>query len=238
LVPNQLFLLSFCALTVFHHSKPRTPVHARSKELTEPEIQALLFEETPNPDEELSELTLMDAYQFSDGRILFLFDGEPPTGTLWPSRESVLESLNPDEAEPGHILEGRLPQGQSFPGQVPQLTATLAELVELPVDVLDYSVESLKPLDQRVKERYKPAERLGTAIFPCLIAYLGEVVRLRVDGTWEMRQSGHANVWEPWVRSPDGREFAPFVCIYDQLINHTDPAARLERAVPVWARDE
>ncbi len=159
------------------------------KELTESEIQALLVEETPNPDPELSEFTLLDAYQFSDGRILFLFDGEPPKGTLWPSRDSVLHSLGPNaEADQGHILEGRLPQGKSFPQQVELLTAKLAELVDLPQEALDYSLDSLKFLDERVKERFKPADRLGAVLFPSLVAYLGEVVRRRVEGVWEMRR--------------------------------------------------
>jgi hypothetical protein len=216
------------------HSRPLVPTLA--KELTEPEIQALLVDETPTPDEELSELTLLDAYQFSDGRILFLFDGEPTTGTLWPSRDSVLQSLNSQaEADQGHILEGRLPQGQGFPAQIPEFAARLAELTELTPEELDHSINSLELLDHRVKELFKPAERLSAVIYPCLVAYLGEVVRQRVDGTWEMRHAAGADVWEPWVRSPDGREFAPFVCVYDQLINHTDKSARLLRAVPAWA---
>jgi hypothetical protein len=211
-------------------------VKVQGKELTEPEIQTLLVEETPTPDAELSELTLLDAYQFSDGRILFLFDGEPPTGTLWPSRDSVLHSLGPNaEADQRHILEGRLLQGKDFPQQVEQFTAKLAELVDLPPAALDYSLESLKFLDQRVKEHFKPADRLGAVLFPSLVAYLGEVVRQRVEGVWEMRQAYRADIWEPWVRSANGREFAPFLCVYDQLINHEDDSAMLLRAVPAWA---
>ena len=211
-------------------------MRTHGKELTEAEIQDLLAAETPTADDELSQLTLLDAYQFSDGRILFLFDGEPTTGTLWESRASVLQSLDSSDEEPqGHILSGRLPQGQTFPDQVQELTARLAEWIDLPVDDLDYSFESLEQIDQSVKARFQPEERLTARIFPCLVAYLGEVVRQLVDGAWEMRHASHADVWEPWVRSRQGREFAPFVCVYDQLIHHADQSAHLSLAVPAWA---
>jgi hypothetical protein len=212
-------------------------VQALGKELTEGELRALLSEETPVPDKSLSELTLLDAYAFSDGRILFLFDAEPPTGTLWPSRERVLQSLS-EQIKPAemHILEGLQPQGQSFPKHIDEFVSKLAELTTLSSEELDYSVESLDLLDSQIKERFEPEKRLGAQIFPCLVAYLGEVVRQSVDGIWEMRRASHADVWEPWVRSPDGREFAPFVCVHDQIVNHTDASARLVRAVPAWAK--
>jgi hypothetical protein len=213
-------------------------VHRSGKELTEREIQDLLARESPVLDEELYRLTLVDAYRFSDGRILFLFEGEPATGTLWESRESVLRSLEfPEEDPQGHILLGRFPHGPGFSAQIPELTDRLAQLVDLPAEELDYSPESLEILDESIKARFKPEEQLGAAVFPCLVAYLGEVVRQMVDGSWEVRHASHADVWEPWVRSPHGREFAPFACLYDQLIHHTDDAARLPLAVPAWARN-
>jgi hypothetical protein len=207
------------------------------KDLTEDEIRALVAEETPAPDEQLSELTMLDAFQFSDGRILFLFDGEPTTGTLWTSREQVLQSLDAQvDSADRHVLEGRLPQGQSFPDHLDELVSRLAELAGLQIEDLDYSVDSLDLLDEQIKKRIAPDKRLGAPIFPCLVAYLGEVVRQSVSGVWEMRHAAHADIWEPWVRSPDGREFAPFVCVHDQILNHIDESARLSRAVPAWAK--
>ena len=208
------------------------------QELTEAQIQELLVVETPVSDEELSALTLLDAYQFSDGRILFLFSGDPPTGTLWPSRDIVLQSLvSSEEQAEEHDLARGLPQGQSFLEQVPQLIVTLADALELEPEAVDYSDASLVLIDRRVKERYKPADRLSAKIFPCLIAYVGEAVRQRVGGEWEMRKAYRSDVWEPWVRSPDGREFAPLLCVHEQLINHADESAQLLRAVPAWARE-
>ena len=209
------------------------------QELTEAQIQELLAVETPAPDEELSALTLLDAYQFSDGRILFLFDGAPPTGTLWPSRDSVLQSLVSIAEEPEEqALAGSFSPGQGFPEQVANLIVALADALELEPESVDYSDASLVLIDRCVKARYKPAERLGGSIFPGLVAYVGEAVRQRVGGVWEMRKAYRGDVWEPWVRSPNGREFAPFLCVHEQLINHTDESAQLLRAVPAWAREE
>ena len=211
-------------------------MRSRGKELSEPEIQDLLATETPVADEELSQLTLLDVYQFSDGRILFLFDGEPTTGTLWDSRDSVLQSLTASAEEPeSHPLAGRWHQGQGFPDQVDELKARLADLIDLPIDDLDYSLESLELVDRTIKTRFPPEERLGAVVFPCLVAYLGETVRQLVDGAWEMRHASHADIWEPWVRSPQGREFAPFVCLHEQLSHPTDESAQLPLAVPAWA---
>ena len=209
----------------------------RGRELSESEIQELVVVETPSTDEELSRLTQLDAYQFSDGRILFLFEGEPATGSLWDSRSAVLESLRrPTESTRDHVLNGRFPLGRNFPERIPELVAHLADQLELQDEELNFTVESLKRLDARMKERIKPEDRLGSGVFPSLVAYLGEVVRQRVEGTWEMRHAGHAEVWEPWIHSPDGREFAPFICLFEQLTNHGDPSARLLRAVPAWAQ--
>ena len=207
------------------------------KELSESEIQELLAVETPVIDEELSQLTQLDAYQFGDGRILFLFEGEPTTGALWDSRASVLHSLREGAAEPeDHVLTGRFPAGQGFPERIPARLAKLADVLELADDDLDFSLGSLKTIDARLKERCKPEDRLNGVLFPGLVAYLGEVVRQRVNGTWEMRHASHADVWEPWIHSPDGREFAPFVCLYEQLTNQSDPSACLPRAVPAWVK--
>ncbi len=211
-------------------------MQSRGKELSESEIQDLLATETPVADDELAQLTLLDAFQFSDGRILFLFDGEPASGALWDSRESVLQSLTSSVEEPqDHVLAGRWQHGQGFPDQIDNLKARLAELLDLPTDDLDYSLESLDLVDQTIKTRFLPEERLGPTLFPCLVAYLGEVVRQLVDGTWEMRHASHADIWEPWVRSPQGREFAPFFCLHDQLSHPTDESAQLPLAVPAWA---
>jgi hypothetical protein len=210
---------------------------AGNKSLTLSEIQDLISAERPGIDAQLSELTQLDAYQFSDGRILFLFDGEPTTGTLWDSRDDVLQSLG-SCVEPSrrHILQDRLPQGQTFAARIPELLANLADLLELDDSDLDFSQRSLDRIDRLVKDRFQPEDRLGSQLFPCLVAYLGELVRQRVAGSWEMRFVGEANVWEPWVHSPDGRQFAPFVCVHEQLTNHTDASAQLVRSIPTWAR--
>ena len=209
------------------------------QELTEVQLQELLAVETPVADEELAALTLLDAFQFSDGRILFLFDGEPPTGTLWPTRDSVLQSLVSNAEEPEEqALAGGLPLGQGFPEQVPNLIVALADALQLEPESVDYSDASLMLIDRRVKERYKPADRLSGRLFPGIVAYVGEAVRQRVGGVWEMRKAYRGEAWEPWVRSPNGREFAPFLCVHEQLINHTDESAQLLRAVPAWAREE
>jgi hypothetical protein len=102
------------------------------QELTEAQIQELLVVETPVADEALSALTLLDAYQFRDGRVLFLFDGEPPTGTSWPTRDSVLQSLVSNAEEPEEqALAGNLLLGLGFPEQVPNLIVALAAALEL-----------------------------------------------------------------------------------------------------------
>jgi hypothetical protein len=214
-------------------------VHNRGKDLTEGEIQELLSVETPAIDEELTQLTQLDAYQFGDGRILFLFDGPPTTGVLWETRASVLQSLRARAvSQEDHLLAGRFPPGPGFPDQIPELLAKLADFLQLADGDLDFSLESLHTLDARLEERSKPEDRLGSKLFPALVAYLGEVVRQSLDGAWEMRHTRQPDIWEPWVHSPDGREFAPFVCLYEQLTHHGDPSARLARAVPAWVQGE
>jgi hypothetical protein len=73
-------------------------------------------------------------------------------------------------------------------------------------------------------------------IFDALVAYVGEVIRRAINGHWEMRFNRGCKCWEPWVVGGYD-EIAPFVIIYDQLVDQPETGslegAAMAAAIPI-----
>ena len=164
------------------------------------------------------DLYISAIYTGSDGKLLtVLKDG---AGRLYDSREAWLSQLESIEAlrnqEPVHLLHERLPQGQNFPNEVPNLIEELAVKLSIPVEQLDKSKDSLKKVDQAVR-RKRPSKCLEAEIFAPLVAYVGEVIRQQAGGHWEMRANYYGDVWEPWLIDAQDRCIPIFSSVYDEL---------------------
>jgi hypothetical protein len=65
-----------------------------------------------------------------------------------------------------------------------------------------------------------PSEQTLTAgVFAPLLAYVGEVVRLKTGGRWEMRLDSDGVTWLPWIVDSTGRSYA-IVAIHKELYEH------------------
>ncbi len=157
-------------------------------------------------------------YKNSDGNILQVLSDD--SGNLYESTVDWLSLLEEVEAlrhqEPTHVLCERLPQGQDFINQVPELVHDLATKLGISPQQLDKSGRSLEIVDRaiRCKGRRKCLE---PEIFAPLVAYVGEVLQQRVGGHWEMRATENPDVWEPWVIDAQGRGHQPYIIVYDEL---------------------
>jgi hypothetical protein len=50
-----------------------------------------------------------------------------------------------------------------------------------------------------------------------LIAYVGEVVRIAINGEWQMRQDNDSDIWEPMIASQNGKVSSFCILIFDEL---------------------
>jgi hypothetical protein len=185
-----------------------------------------LLAEGPEPDPEVSDLTISRAFRFPDGReLLVLEDGK---GRLHESRADLLAMLHEIAGrKPVSPFGALLPQGRDFPAHAPRLAAELG----LP------GPAGLPQLDDVV-------QRLGVAacrkppVFGQLVAYVGETIIAARGGGWQMRPGVDGTTWEPWVVDGEGGSHAPFGLVYKELAEW-GPEASLTGAVvghlgPAW----
>jgi hypothetical protein len=204
------------------------------------EVRQLLREMNCRRDPELFSEIPGDAYRLEDGRILFVSsdyadedeDDSAILGALWSSLDVLLASTV-TTGGPRHILQGRLPPGEHFVTAIPDLIQALAVQLKLPFSFFDYSRHSLLALDRLIRERFEPAQRIEPVLFAPVVAYVGEIIRRTTGGRWDMRQLPQTEIWEPWIVTPSGVEYAPFATVFKELYDHSDEIGCLAGAIPV-----
>jgi hypothetical protein len=149
------------------------------------------------------------------GAVVLLPDG---SGRLWTSRDDLFRRVRQatDAIETGTDEMAQLtPLDESFAAQVPELIARLRDLLSLDAEVLNLTEKSLAVVDKVIRKA--GVERVLTPdLFPSLVAYVGEVIRVAIAGTWEVRYDHSRRCWEPFVLFPDGSEYAA-LGIYDEI---------------------
>ncbi len=182
------------------------------------EVESLRREYTAVPDVNLTNIGSGDAYLLSDGRVLFVF--EDGKGILYPSREQVTLLLNSVEKmanePPEHPVQKLLPQGRDFIGQVQALVEELASVLNMPPSLLDKSEESLDLLEQGIG-KFGSRAFLNRERLPMLVAYVGEVIREKQGGQWQMFEEPNTARWEPIIVDLQGRVYQPFALVYQEL---------------------
>jgi hypothetical protein len=190
---------------------------AKSRGLTAKQARELLAER-PEPDQEVSDLTISRAYRFADGReLLVLGDGK---GRLYESRADLLAMFGQVAArKPVSPFAALLPQGRSFAADAPRLAAELS----LPV------LTGVPRLDDIVRRLGVPACR-KPPVFGRLVAYVGETIIAARGGSWQMRLGADGTTWEPWVVDAEGGSHAPFGLVHKEL-SEWSPQASLTGVV-------
>lgn len=190
---------------------------AKSRGLTAKQARELLAA-GPEPDPEMSDLTISRAYRFPDGReLLVLEDGK---GRLYESRVDLLAMFDQVAArKPVSAFGALLPQGKDFPAHAALLAAELELSVLTGLPKLDDVVRRLGVLACR-----KPP------VFGQLVAYVGETIIAARGGGWHMRLGADGTTWEPWVVDAAGGSHAPFGLVYKELAEW-GPKASLTGAV-------
>lgn len=157
-------------------------------------------------------------YRHQDGRILWLRDPAlelhpcPRNGLLYPSEAAYRKLLQPQ-----HLLQASMPQQEHFIQEIPQLLEALPGRLSMAPEKLDFTPASVGKLEWAVK-RFGKMDCVAPEIFPCLLAYLGEILCRTTGAHWQLRLSVQdGRTWEPWIVMPSGHSCQFFTELYDQL---------------------
>jgi len=193
---------------------------SRFQKVSKQQVKELLQEEGWTKDEAFSRRSASESvYLHTDGRVLEAI--VPGPGLLYIGiRQFTLELERVEKLKSmgaQHILKGRLPYGEGFPQHVPALIDQLAVRFKIPREELDGTVESLTKIDEKIK-RYGKRKTFESDLFAIILAYAGEVLRLRTNGQWLMRLDEIDNeTWEPIIVGSNGNYYAFFLHIYEQF---------------------
>ena len=113
-------------------------------------------------------------------------------------------------------MEGLFPYDERFPSLVSSLIDKLASEVGVERGALDASPTSLVHVKRFVIDRGQE-NCLTPAIFPMLVAYVGEVYANSFGRVWLMKYDKEYKQWEPWLTRADGMEFELDRIVYKQL---------------------
>lgn len=201
------------------------------------QAQELLQEYNGTKDPELSARTCDEAYQLADGRVVMNI----PDIESWvfASREEMLAYLE-ETQKPTYVIDSEpqvfpslselLTQGKNFITQEPKLIDDLALKLSIPKAELNKSEESLAKVDQAVK-RIGLRNCLNPEIFQPLTAYIGEIVKQKTDGEWEMRLESDGETWMPWIVDARGQYYSLSYELYNELIVRSTDYFFLENVV-------
>src|SRR5262245_26640628 len=95
-----------------------------------------------------------------------------------------------------------VPGGQDFVSHIASLVENLSNLLGWDGTQLDYSAESVERLEKIVRDKFPPPARIRREVFWPVLAYVGEVIRRRGDGQWQMHpvvESDTGVLWNPLV---------------------------------------
>ena len=169
------------------------------KKLTKPQVQELLKNGGAVYDKQVSHIINMDIgfnaldiYKLADGNYLYVSAVQAPgKGDIWPKAyvEKEVARLQRQQKKP--ILKDMSnvehwyyfsKVKKRFPTQVSPLISSLFSELALSKRHMDYSYDSLDRLSKRLNEL--GGEVVERELYDGIVAYLGEMLIRKVDGTW------------------------------------------------------
>jgi hypothetical protein len=178
-------------------------------------------------------------YRCNNGEVLIVSDFRE--SKLYSSiddwRAELEELIELSRSKPVHILYGQLPRREKFLTEISSLIDNLAKELQFDLAVFDRTLESLLIIDKVINgknQRQQYTNSKGEKILGFLIAYIGEVVRVAIDGEWSIVEITKKE-WEPVIVSPNGKTYDFCIMVFDELyeaptINFYDLALMLIEA--------
>ncbi|MBN1203786.1 MAG: hypothetical protein JXB05_02535 [Myxococcaceae bacterium] len=188
----------------------------RGRMISATKVRSLLSTQDSRVDTDLQKRTPGQPLLLQDGQVVLVF--EDGKGTLYPSREALIELLDHVEAlaKQGPVDPKRslLPPPATFLAEVQEQAARLAQLMGSQ-EALDGSAASLEAVDRAIHALSRE-QRLSSEWVSSLVAYVGEIMRTATDGHWAQASPSPAED-EPVVVTRDGKILQPFALVYGEL---------------------
>jgi hypothetical protein len=158
-------------------------------------------------------------HRLADRRVLVTGGVFRRAGQVHTSEETLRAFTATIEARqaqpPGHPFGDAYPDGDGFIEAVPRLISPLPERLGIAAAALDGSVDGLDAFDRAARRFGGQACLDDPVLLAGLVAYVGEVARNAVGGSWAI-DTRRFDAWEPIVVGGQ-REFRPFV-IFKELL--------------------
>ena len=143
-------------------------------------------------------------FTLADGRVLVPLPGGG--GRLYESRNEFQAMLLAVLKE-SRISRTRetswLPPGARLPESLPELLASVAPALSLPA-MPSLNIEGVAEVEAALLRL--PLERAFSAeVFLAVVAFVGEVIRIAVNGIWKSRLGTDGATWEPEVIDRNGK---------------------------------
>lgn len=188
------------------------------------EVKWIFKNYTLKPRKDLDSIWLKNGvYEFPDGKILLTMDYGVGPGTMYESEESLKAILNePDIRKDGeHQLANLIPDDKEFLKQKEIYIQDLANQLNIPIEKLDRSLNSLRLIDRMYKKK-PPANKIEffNKDYLYLIAYLGEVYRKEVGGEWYFERKPGVESYIPYIKLKNGKKLDPWYHLFTELYEH------------------
>ncbi len=177
-------------------------------------INLSLNSQTPN-----SLLFVFDkTYQCTNGKVLAI--GKDGNGNLYDSVNDWQKELNGltelNNLAPVHILYNQIPSRDRFVQEVPHLISRLAQELKINLAELDQTLISLLIIDREIKSKNKQDYMSNKKLLGLLIAYIGEVIKLSINGEWLIKKSNEPE-WEPVIIDSTGKVTSFCILVFDEI---------------------
>jgi hypothetical protein len=179
----------------------------------------LLRDRNGQIDSTLRGRTTTRRYILDDGGALVLSpDG---SGRHWESYRELMnwvEALDREAHTGSNMLHPLLPLADEFIRHIPELVTSLPRLLRVDPASLDGTEESIAVIDIVVDE-------LGSGhfstpdVFQSVVAYVGEVIRRRIDGSWDVQLGQDGRTWEPDIIDRYGKKCS-LLRLYNEILEH------------------
>lgn len=189
-----------------------------NKALSRAEVRQLLRQAPASArDLVMSKRCLCDVYKLPSGSAFLVF--EDGKGRWYDSHQEFEAFLN---EEPTNVFQDLLPQQEHFIDEVANLLVQLPRLIGVAESELDLTEASL-PIVDRALRHIDESKVLTPEVFPALLAYVGEVIRRRINGEWQTREQADGT-WEPDIADERGRRCG-LLMIYKDLMEYRQEAS-------------
>ncbi len=176
--------------------------------------------------------SMFNFYELEDKRFMIVLMFEE-VGVLYESYQAMRDMLQKSQdrykkqfpnAEPTGLglTDMIVSDAKNFELLAPQSGRKLAELLKIPADSLDFSVNSLALIDRELSRQLKPKDRMDLfgGYFTLLYAYMGEILRRGTEGTWKLEEED-GKLSSATIVDKRGRTYSPHKALVEEFFEGT-----------------